>query len=95
MTVSEDSGDGRGVVLKRDRVAHRPEPVPVPVGELPPGPPHGRGGPSADGGEPEVQVRRGPDGAIQSITVTCSCGREMTLQCEYFEEGEEDAVEDS
>ena len=37
--------------------------------------------------EPHVDITREPDGTIEAITVRCTCGREITLHCEYPDEG--------
>lgn len=34
---------------------------------------------------PEIQVRK-RDGRIESIVVTCSCGEQVTLVCDYEQE---------
>jgi len=39
-------------------------------------------GPACQSSEPEVQVQRNGD-VVQSITVRCSCGETIVIQCEY------------
>lgn len=72
-------------LLKQHAVAYRREAVKVPVARRNPR----RPAPAA-GGEPTVDLHRGPDGAVQAITVRCTCGKEITLQCEYLGEGGSD-----
>ncbi|MHC4481835.1 MAG: hypothetical protein ACYS1C_12835 [Planctomycetota bacterium] len=83
---------GRGGVLNAEQVVFDEAAVQVPVGELPR---RMRLAPEADGAEPEVKLTRGDDGSVKQITVHCPCGREITLQCEYLAQGENDAKQDS
>ncbi len=45
--------------------------------------------------QPEVDFVKAQDGTVQSITVRCTCGRDITLQCEYLEDGGENGQESS
>jgi len=71
-------------LLKADEVSTGGAPVPISPGELPP-PSAGR--PAAAGEQARVEVVKDDDGAVRSIVVRCSCGREITLQCEYQDGG--------
>jgi hypothetical protein len=80
---------GRDGLFKRERVVFDQQPAGVPVGALPSRKGHAAG---ADlGTEPEVKVVKAADGTVQQIIVRCACGREITLHCEYFGRGDENA----
>ncbi len=85
-----------GGLLKQRGVDFDRKPVAVPVGNLPAsagrpaaGPPAKAGSPAGEHleGDPQVHLHRGEDGSVQAITVRCPCGREITMQCEYIDEG--------
>ena len=44
------------------------------------------GGASGGPTQPEVIPNRSADGKISTITVRCSCGREIHINCDYLEE---------
>jgi hypothetical protein len=76
----------RGGLLKQQAVAFGGEAVRVPAGAVPaprPAPP----APGQPEGAPHVHLHRDEDGSVRSITVRCPCGREITLQCEYLDDG--------
>jgi len=78
--------NGGSKVLKSREVALAGGSVQVPVGEVviqSSSRPHGEA-------QPRIDVERAEDGSIRTIAVRCGCGRVTTLQCEYFEQGEED-----
>ncbi len=82
----------RKTVLTEDRIVVGREPVSVPSGRMPK--PRKAPAPAETAHEPQVQAVTGPDGSVHSILVRCTCGREITLQCEYFADGGEDAKTD-
>jgi hypothetical protein len=85
MTMGKTSNLSKGGLLKQGSVAIGREPVKVPVGHVPARRP---AAPAAHPeGEPEVQLLRAEDGSVRAITVRCTCGREISLQCEYLENG--------
>jgi hypothetical protein len=77
----------RGAILAHQRVVSLGEPVRVPSGQIPQHRPSTAN--SAGVGNAEVDVATDERGVVQSITVRCSCGREVTLKCEYLPEGDE------
>jgi len=90
MTMEDPSNRGKGGLLKQNEVAFAREPVTVPAGNIPARPPAAdRAEPDADG-RPEVRLHRAEDGTVRAITVRCPCGREVTLQCEYLDDGGKD-----
>jgi hypothetical protein len=86
VTTQKASTSGRGSLLKQQTVAFGREPVSVPAGSVPARPP-AVPAPGSLEGEPHVQLHRDDDGSVRAITVRCSCGREITLQCEYLDDG--------
>jgi hypothetical protein len=80
---------GRGDLLKSKNVARAEGRFRVPVAGMPETAQRPEPEPQAD---PAVELHRGPDGTVAAITVRCSCGEEITLQCEYLGEGEADEV---
>ncbi len=92
--MAEACAEGRHRLLKRDDVALRPEAARIPAPGLPR--PSPAAPPQQDApGEPEVSIVKADDGTVQRITVRCPCGREMTLECEYFAQGEDDESKDA
>lgn len=73
-------------VVKAKRVTYTEKVVNVRVGQIP------RELLSRASGtaraQPEVTVSKAEDGTIQSVTVRCTCGREIPLQCEYLGGGD-------
>ena len=74
-------------ILKQQQVIVRGEPVAIPSGGTAPRAEAPAGPPASD--KPDVQLIRADDGSVRSIRVRCACGREITLQCEYFADGGE------
>jgi hypothetical protein len=85
MTMTKAFNPGRGGLLKQGTVAIGREPIRVPVAHMPPRRPAAAA--AHPEGEPQVQLHRADDGSVRAITVRCTCGREVTLQCEYLDEG--------
>ena len=74
----------RNGLLKGDQISVGGSSVSVPPGQLP----HRRKAKPVTGpGDPKIDVVRDDNGAIKQITVRCTCGREISLQCEYLSEG--------
>jgi len=73
--------NGKDALIGRDGVAMGEGAAVVPAGSLPR---PAAAPPAAQ--EPEVEVVRADDGTIRAITVRCTCGRQITLQCDYIEE---------
>ena len=73
-------------LIRSDRIRFSKDAVSVPV---PSGAPQ-RGGPPAVQGEAVVDLVQGPDGSVQLIKVRCTCGRVITLHCEYLTDGGSD-----
>ncbi len=86
--MADSSVMGRDGLFKRDRVMFDRQPAGVPVQAPRPRRPHAEG---AEGSQAEVQVAKAPDGTIQQITVRCTCGREITLYCDYSGRGDDNA----
>ncbi len=87
MTMRRDMSRAKDGLLKGDAVRNG-GPVRIPAAPLPsPRPPERH---DEEDGEPEVELHRGPDGAVSAISVRCPCGREITLQCEYLNGADED-----
>ena len=79
---------GRDGLLKEQKVSLGEQAVKVPVGQVPRKTQRMTG---ADAGpQAEVKTVRGEDGTVRQITVRCPCDREITLQCEYLGQGEQD-----
>lgn len=78
MSTERHSGHGR--VLKKDRVRLDAERIKVSPG------PDARATERPTRRDPEVKLRRADDGRVKEITVTCSCGHDIHLTCEYGEE---------
>ena len=78
----DDSDRDRERILKREQLVLRGEPVSVPVGSPASRPP----GRKVEGQrpEPELEVVRAPDGSVAAIVVQCTCGRRITLECDYL-----------
>ena len=73
-------------VVKANHVAYTEKLVAIRVGQIPREPlsqAHGKAQ-----AQPEVTASRAEDGTIQSLTVRCTCGREIPLQCEYLDGGD-------
>lgn len=87
---------GKGRVVKGDSVSIQPEAVLVRVGKTEPGstesPP---AEPSQEEGTPEIETTRSEEGLIQAITVRCPCGREITLNCDYLDDGGSDETDET
>ncbi len=84
----------KGGLLKQQGVDFGEEPVPVPVAALPAATPRREAAPVPTDpagehleGDPQVHLHRAEDGSVRAITVRCPCGREITMQCEYIDEG--------
>ena len=82
----------RGGLLKQRSMDFDREPMPVPVSALPPPARPSVPKPAAPAdehleGDPQVHLHRAEDGSVRAITVRCPCGREITMQCEYIDEG--------
>ena len=82
--------NGRNALIERGHVTMAEGTAIVPAGSVP----RPAAAPSA-AQEPEVEVIRADDGTIRAITVRCTCGRQITLQCDYVEEGDHQDGEDS
>lgn len=91
--MKEGPSGGGDRLVKEDRVSFKQQPVTIPVGELPPR--KQRVAAVEAGAQVEVETVRADDGTVKQITVHCSCGREITLQCEYSDQGEQDGKETS
>ncbi|MGD2175585.1 MAG: hypothetical protein PVJ27_09295 [Candidatus Brocadiaceae bacterium] len=76
-------------VIKAGEVAFGSEPARIPVGDVAP---RHRPQPAVEE-EPEINIDRAEDGTVRTIEVRCTCGRTISLQCEYFEQGGEDEAE--
>ena len=79
------SGRGATEVLDHDRVSFDAQACRIPVGEIPAAQP--AAAPHEDGREAILDFLRAQDGTVEAIIVRCLCGRELTLQCEYEEDG--------
>lgn len=82
--------NGRDPLVKAERTFVREEAVKIPAGSVPRTAPQ-----PAPADDPEVSVVKADDGTIRVISVRCTCGREITLHCEYLREGGDDDREDS
>ena len=74
--------DQRGRLFKGGQTAVGREDVKIPAGRLPA---PTRGARAAGGGQPpEIGTVLAADGTIEQITVRCSCGEEIVIQCDYL-----------
>jgi hypothetical protein len=69
-----------GGVIKRQRIA--PDAEPRVIGSRPAPARGGSARPADAGDEPQVRVVRQGD-LVESIDVTCTCGRQIVLECLY------------
>ena len=86
MTVVEQRFLNHTRIVKAERVAYIEKVVTVPAGQIPREPLSQAQGKAQ--AQPEVTVSKAEDGAIQTVTVRCTCGREIPLQCEYLDGGD-------
>lgn len=88
MRNSEQSGDGEGGVLKGDCVELGE--TRVEVGPIREESRRAHAGQEEHAAETEVDPVKGQDGRVEAINVTCVCGRNIHLTCEYMEADNED-----
>lgn len=88
MNVNKKTSGSRSGLLKRKSVTYGARQCPIPAESSEQE--RSRCAPEPESRaeeEPSVELHRGPDGTVSAITVRCSCGNEITLQCEYLGEG--------
>ena len=91
--MDETSAKGKGRLLKGDQISLSPDAVHVHVSQIKIHRPAKPQEPVRHA--PEVSTARAEDGTIRTITVRCTCGREIQITCDYLDEGENNAVEGS
>jgi hypothetical protein len=90
--MAEPHAEGRCRLLKRHEVYLQDEAAHIPAPRLPRRRP--AAGQDAAPAEPRIDLQKGEDGTVQKVNVLCTCGRKITLECEYFGQGEDDGQQD-
>ena len=83
--MADDASTRRGLLHAND-VEVGPAPVRVPTaGRARRAPQQSAQHATGCAGQPAVEVLRGPAGAVRAIVVQCTCGEQITIECQYQE----------
>jgi hypothetical protein len=83
--MAEDASTRRGLLRAND-VEVGPAPVRVPTAGRTRRAPRQPSQHAADcAGQPAVEVLRGSGGEVRAIVVQCTCGEQITIECQYQE----------